>query len=97
MVRVRTKIFELAGVDADLGATTSEAFGAPAKRPAYSVLRNQRLELWGLTICPSGSPAYASILPNVKRELESWAALRLDGEPRRSDTECILTPTKSVL
>ncbi|HEV3278632.1 MAG TPA: dTDP-4-dehydrorhamnose reductase [Terriglobia bacterium] len=40
-------IFELEGVRADLLPTTSEAFGAPARRPLYSVLRNRRLEALG--------------------------------------------------
>jgi dTDP-4-dehydrorhamnose reductase len=31
-------IFQLAGVQADLAPTTSAAYGAPARRPAYSVL-----------------------------------------------------------
>jgi dTDP-4-dehydrorhamnose reductase len=36
-------IFELTGVRADLTAVSAEAFGAPARRPAYSVLWNYRL------------------------------------------------------
>jgi dTDP-4-dehydrorhamnose reductase len=36
-------IFELAGVEADLQPTTTEAYGAPAGRPLYSVLANQRI------------------------------------------------------
>jgi dTDP-4-dehydrorhamnose reductase len=31
-------IFKLAGVSADLAATTSQDYGAPARRPAFSVL-----------------------------------------------------------
>lgn len=46
-------IFELAGVEADLRPVTTEEFGAPARRPAYSVLRNQRLESLGLDDLPS--------------------------------------------
>jgi dTDP-4-dehydrorhamnose reductase len=46
------KIFELAGVNADLNPVTAQAFGAPARRPAYSVLRNQRLEVLGLDDLP---------------------------------------------
>jgi dTDP-4-dehydrorhamnose reductase len=41
-------IFEFAGLKADLASISSEAFGAPARRPRYSVLRNRRLELVGL-------------------------------------------------
>jgi len=46
------RIFELAGVSADLTPVTAEAFGAPARRPAYSVLRNLRLEKLGLDDLP---------------------------------------------
>jgi dTDP-4-dehydrorhamnose reductase len=41
-------IFELAGIDADLSATTSDAYKMPAARPAYSVLENARLKRLGL-------------------------------------------------
>jgi dTDP-4-dehydrorhamnose reductase len=37
-------IFELSGIEANLQPISSAAFGAPARRPAYSVLRNLRLE-----------------------------------------------------
>lgn len=43
------EIFRLAGVAADLGPTTSEAFGAKARRPPYSVLGNQGLRAAGFT------------------------------------------------
>jgi len=46
------RIFQLAGVQADLSPTTTEAFGAPARRPRYSVLRNARLEQMGLDDMP---------------------------------------------
>jgi dTDP-4-dehydrorhamnose reductase len=45
-------LLELAGVSADLNPVTAEAFGAPARRPAYSVLRNQRLEKLGFADRP---------------------------------------------
>ena len=45
-------IFELSGVHADLTPVTAEAFGAPARRPRYSVLRNRHLELLGLDDLP---------------------------------------------
>src|SRR5262249_50117410 len=34
-------IFDLAGVKADLTAITSQEYGAPARRPAYSVLASR--------------------------------------------------------
>jgi dTDP-4-dehydrorhamnose reductase len=45
-------IFELEGVQADLQAVTAADFGAPARRPSYSVLRNQHLELVGMEDLP---------------------------------------------
>jgi dTDP-4-dehydrorhamnose reductase len=42
------RIFELTGLTPDLEPTTSEAYGAPARRPANSVLRNTRLAALGL-------------------------------------------------
>ncbi len=45
-------IFEFVGVQADLNPVTAEAFGAPARRPRYSVLRNRHLELLGLDDLP---------------------------------------------
>lgn len=38
------RIFELSGLSPDLKAITSQEFGAPAQRPANSVLNNQRYE-----------------------------------------------------
>jgi dTDP-4-dehydrorhamnose reductase len=46
-------IFELEGVQADLHAVTAQEFSAPARRPAYSVLRNRRLELLGIDDLPA--------------------------------------------
>jgi dTDP-4-dehydrorhamnose reductase len=43
-----SEIFRLAGVSADLSPTTSAEYGAPARRPAYSVLRHGRLAALGL-------------------------------------------------
>jgi len=45
-------IFKLSGVQADLTPVTAEAFGAAARRPPYSVLRNRHLELLGLDDLP---------------------------------------------
>ncbi|HEV2949612.1 MAG TPA: dTDP-4-dehydrorhamnose reductase [Gemmataceae bacterium] len=41
-------IFELAGVQANLKAVSSEEFGAPASRPRYSVMANAAYEALGL-------------------------------------------------
>lgn len=41
-------VFEIAGVEADLAPTTSDAYKAPAVRPKYSVLENARLKELGL-------------------------------------------------
>ena len=43
------EIFHQSGIDADLSPITTEAFAAPAKRPPYSVLSNQKLEQIGIT------------------------------------------------
>lgn len=50
-------IFEIEGIEADLQPTTSEAFSAPARRPAYSVLLNRRLKLLGLDDMPDWKDA----------------------------------------
>jgi dTDP-4-dehydrorhamnose reductase len=41
-------IFDMMGIKADLGPTTSELYKAPAIRPRYSVLENARLKELGL-------------------------------------------------
>jgi dTDP-4-dehydrorhamnose reductase len=42
------QIFDYLGLQPDFGPTTTEAYGAKASRPAYSVLRNSRLESLGI-------------------------------------------------
>lgn len=42
------EIFAIAGIAADLGATSQREYRASARRPAYSVLRNGRLQQLGL-------------------------------------------------
>ena len=42
------EIFKLAGLSPDISPTTSQTFGAKAKRPAYSVLDNKNLRAIGL-------------------------------------------------
>jgi dTDP-4-dehydrorhamnose reductase len=42
------RIFALTGLEPDLAPTTSDAFGAPARRPPHSVLANTRFAALGL-------------------------------------------------
>ncbi len=42
------QIFDFLGLTPDFGPTTTEAYGAKAARPAYSVLANTRLESLGI-------------------------------------------------
>jgi dTDP-4-dehydrorhamnose reductase len=42
------RIFDFLGLQPDFGPTTTEAYGAKAARPAYSVLRNGKLESMGI-------------------------------------------------
>lgn len=55
----------LCGVDGQLSRVGSEEFGAPARRPAYSVLANERLRLLGI---PE--------LPAIPAALEHYLALK---------------------
>jgi len=43
-----SEIFRISRLKPDLASTTSVAFNAPAKRPAYSVLENRALQLLGI-------------------------------------------------
>lgn len=54
--------FEIAGVDADLEPSTSEAYGAPARRPKFSVLENERLKESGLYEFPDWRDALENFL-----------------------------------
>jgi len=56
------KIFELAGIDADLEPTTTEAYAAKAARPAYSVLDNARMRDAGLSEMRSWDEALADYI-----------------------------------
>lgn len=57
-----TRIFELAQLEADLSPTTSAEFGARALRPAFSVLRSERLGLTGLSALRPWGEALAAYL-----------------------------------
>jgi dTDP-4-dehydrorhamnose reductase len=57
-------IFELAGVEADLTPTTTEAYGAAAPRPAYSVLANDALAEAGIAPMRHWREALAAYLAN---------------------------------
>lgn len=55
-------IFELAGVNADLGPTTSQAYAAPARRPSYSVLANGAYDALSLPLPRPWRAALAAYL-----------------------------------
>ena len=67
-------IFDIAGVKADLSPVTAEAFGAPARRPAYSVLRNHRLESLGLDDLPPWQESLKRYLAERPVTMEREAA-----------------------
>jgi dTDP-4-dehydrorhamnose reductase len=56
------RIFDLTGLAPDLGPTTSTAFGAPARRPANSVLLNTRAAALGLAPLRAWDEALAAYL-----------------------------------
>lgn len=55
-------IFELAHVKADLSPTSSKEFGAPARRPGYSVMANQAYDALGLPAMRPWREALAAYL-----------------------------------
>lgn len=59
------KVFELAGLSPELSPTTTEAFGAKAKRPRYSVLQNKALMIVQLRPMQSLVDALAAYLTNL--------------------------------
>ncbi|MBI2876897.1 MAG: sugar nucleotide-binding protein, partial [Candidatus Tectomicrobia bacterium] len=59
-------IFRQAGVQADLHPTTACEFGARARRPAYSVLKNGHLERWGMDDLRDWQEALAAYLKERK-------------------------------
>jgi dTDP-4-dehydrorhamnose reductase len=62
------KIFELAGVDADLSPCTTADYPTPAKRPAYSVLDNLAFRNYGFADMPHWTDALAEYLRDRKTE-----------------------------
>jgi dTDP-4-dehydrorhamnose reductase len=61
------RMFKIAGVKADLTPTTSETFNAPARRPAYSVLSNHRLQQLGLDDMPTWDNALERFVSELKK------------------------------
>jgi dTDP-4-dehydrorhamnose reductase len=55
-------VFRLAGVAADLSPTTAAEYRAPARRPAYSVLRHDHLAALGLDDMPPWEEALSRYL-----------------------------------
>ena len=68
------RIFQICGIQADLGPITSEAYGASARRPRYSVLRNRHLEQIGLEPMPAWEDALARYLRERDRPIHSEGA-----------------------
>lgn len=56
------EVFRLAGKDVDCRPITSAEFGAPARRPAYSVLSNAKLAAAGVEPCPDWRDALGRYL-----------------------------------
>lgn len=55
-------IFELSGMDIDLGQITAAEWNAPARRPANSVLENKALALAGIDVMPDWKDALSRYL-----------------------------------
>jgi dTDP-4-dehydrorhamnose reductase len=64
-------IFEITGLRPRLQETTGVAFGAPAQRPAYSVLDNANLQLLGLDDMRDWRDALADYLAERARLQEA--------------------------
>jgi dTDP-4-dehydrorhamnose reductase len=65
-------IFDIAGVSADLSPTTAAAYGAPARRPAYSILDNAKLEAAGAPRPRHWREALAEYLASRQPDPGSW-------------------------
>ncbi len=64
------EIFHRAGVSAELSPTSSESFGAKARRPAYSVLDNYALRASGFADFPPWQEALAEYLRERQKRSE---------------------------
>ena len=64
-------IFDLTGVPADLSPTTAAAYGAPARRPDYSVLDNSKLEAAGVARPRAWHDALAAYLAARRTAVDS--------------------------
>jgi dTDP-4-dehydrorhamnose reductase len=58
-------IFDHAGIEVDLGPTDTATFGAPAPRPAYSVLDNCMARLTGLEPLPPWEESLKRLLAEI--------------------------------
>jgi dTDP-4-dehydrorhamnose reductase len=61
-------IFEVAGVKADLSSTTGAAYGAPARRPGYSVLSTEKYRGLGLPAMRDWRAALAAYLEERRKK-----------------------------
>ncbi len=61
------EIFRLAGLHPDVQPITSDQFGAPARRPAYSVLENRALRNLGIDVMRDWHEALADYLRQVQQ------------------------------
>lgn len=64
-----TTIFQMAGIDIRVERTTSASFGSPVRRPAYSVLKNQRLQNLGIDIMKPWTEALGDYFLDKKHQL----------------------------
>ncbi len=70
-------IYRKTGVDATVKPTSTEAYGAPAARPLYTVLDNSRIRALGIV----GMPAWEDALERYLAKRESLGSGSIDGKP----------------
>ena len=71
-------IFSKTGIDAALKPTTTEAYGAPAARPLYTVLDNGRIRSLGIAEMPSWEDALDDYLARRAGAIDAGRAGRGD-------------------